>query len=82
VIRSGLRGVGDAARRSRRQPDLAIDSRQQHHPAIAGHAAATKSALDLPPVEPTEVDHTPFEFTLSGTVWSRHRSLAYQESTP
>jgi hypothetical protein len=74
--------VGNAARRRSRQPNLAVCRRQQHHPAITGHAATVKAALDPAPAQPPEVDHPHIQLTLSGTVWIRHCPLAHQDSTP
>jgi hypothetical protein len=62
------------------QPELAIDGRQQHHPAVAGHAAAVEAAFDNPSAHATEIDHTHVRWF--GTGWFRHRPLACLDSTP
>jgi len=74
--------VGDAARCRRSQAQLAIGCRQQHHTAVAGHAATVEAALDPATTQPPEVDHPEIKLLLSGTVWIRHCPLAYQDSAP
>jgi hypothetical protein len=44
--------VCDAARRRRRQPDLAVRGRQQHHAPVTGHAATVEATLDLAAAHP------------------------------
>jgi hypothetical protein len=72
--------VGDAATGRFDQPKLAVHRRRQHHTAVAGHAAAAKATLHDPSVKTAEIDHA--NVSAFGTVWFRHRSLAYLVSTP
>ena len=72
--------VGDATRGRFHQPELASHRAQQHHAAVAGHAAAVEAALHYPSAETAELDGPNVNFF--GTVWSRHCPLAHQDSTP
>ena len=72
--------IGNAATGRFDQSKLAIHRRQQHHSTIAGHAATIESALHNPSAQAAEVDHS--KLTRFGTVWFRHRPLAYLDSTP
>jgi hypothetical protein len=46
---------------------------QQHHAAIAGHAAAVKSPLHYASAQPSKLQHSNINFF--GAVWFRHGSL-------
>jgi hypothetical protein len=72
--------VGDAVRGGFEQSELAIHPAQQHHPAIAGHAAAVKAALHHTSAKTAELDRPNVNFF--GTVWLRHCPLVHQDSTP
>jgi hypothetical protein len=73
LINSGLH------RRSA-QPELAIHLAQQHHAAVAGHAAAVEAALHHASAQTGELDGPNVNFF--GTVWLRHCPPAHQDSTP
>ena len=48
--------VGDAARGRLDQPELAIDRAEQHHAAVAGHAASVEAALHPTSAKTAELD--------------------------
>ena len=59
--------VGDATCRRIQQSELAVNFAQQHHSAIAGHAATVKTAFDHPSAQTAKVHG--FGGKFFGTVW-------------
>lgn len=63
----GVARIGNAARRSVKQSELAVGIPDQHHDTIAGHAASIKSALNLTPAHAAKFNLRGSKFF--GTVW-------------